>query len=259
MLTPGVQQQLDQLIAFHEKGVLSRDELSWRLTDLVTVENANEVMRNLPADLVQCVKDGLERAVRQTRDNEYLRPEDTPFQENPIGPAYFLRVAELLLRGSPGLRHPVVTVVCLPYFEVEWALRIAGSDRIGFLAALTEPAERIWCHQASSTIPVRQTQSPIDRDLAVSISQVWKRMLLRTKHAEHASVGLDGVSYHFVYWGSDTGKIGGCTWSPNQETVPGRLVALSEALRAYVKAQSGPDDRLRQSINGHIEWLRQVT
>ncbi len=48
------------------------------------------------------------------------------------------------------------------------------------------------------------------------------------------------------------GKLAGRTWSPERATVPGKLVALSHALRAYLDAAEDGAERLREELDSYI-------
>jgi hypothetical protein len=252
MLSPQVSRQLKQLLAFYEKGVFVEQEFSLRLASLVSQENAVDMLDALPPEALPRLKEAVVAAAQDAVDADCLCPEESVLQENTVIATYYLRVAEVLLERSAARPRPGLTVVCLPSFEVEWALRVRGSAKIGFTAILTEAEEKIWCHVAPRSIQVRAKQKALDAGLGEALCEVWKQVLLRTRHPRRGRQGLDGVSYHFACSELGVGSLAGRTWSPESATVPGRLVAISHALREYLEASEAETEQVRGKLDSCI-------
>ncbi len=254
MLSPTVLRELTRLLESDQQGDICEQECRGHLGRLVTEENAKEV---LEAPAVEAIP-WLEEAIKEAAvDAECLCPEESPFQERPIRAAYHLRVADVLLAPSAGRSRAYKTqVVCLPAFDVEWAVRVCGSAKIGFTAILTKPDKQIWCHPEPQAVQVRTTQRPLDTSLAESLFAIWRRVLFRTRHPSQSRGGRDGVSYHFVYSGAWSVDLAGWTWSPPSGTIPGKLVALSHVLRDFLEASEEVEEQLRGELNSWIAKLK---
>lgn len=92
---------------------------------------------------------------------------------------------------------------------------------------------------------VVETQ-PAARNFCDRIREAWVAVLLKTRYPEPDDVrlGLDGVSFHFSVWLRGMGMLNGKVWSPENQTIPGKLTALTFAMRNY--ARSGSQDELEK-------------
>jgi hypothetical protein len=209
----------------------------------------------VPPQYIPWLKEAVVAATQDAVDADCLFPERSIFEEDTVRATYHLRLAEILLRRPKEDPRSNVTVVCLPSFEVEWAIRIRGSTQIGFTAILTEADEKIFCHRDSCSIQVRTKHKVIDSPLAERLSDVWKKVLQRTRHPKRGRLGRDGVSYHFAYSGPDVGSLAGRTRSPETTTMPGRLVAITHALRTYLEASEKETDQAHGELDRCIAEL----
>jgi hypothetical protein len=194
----------------------------------------------------------------------YLEPEDSPFSPPPGRwgiTAYELKLARTLLepieleaRGE-GYKE-IASLVCLPSFEREWAVWIAGERKTGFSALLTEAEKNIWYSTLTAEVaPVRMYQCQLPTDRAGAICDIWKRILAQTRYPQESKLGCDGVYYHFGYWGKGSPPLAGKIWSPEETTVPGKLADFGRTLRDYVKDTANQDVFLR-AIEDHLEWFQ---
>lgn len=199
--------------------------------------------------------------------SQYLEPEDSPF--SPPGrweiSSYELKVARTLLepieleaRGE-GYKE-IASLVCLPSFEPEWAVWVAGERKTGFSALLTEAKGNNWystltAEMQFSVAPVRMYQHQLPTDRAGAICDIWKRILAQTRYPQKSALGCDGVDYHFAYWGVGSPPLAGKVWSPEETTVPGKLADLGQTLTDYVKDTANQDVFLK-AIEDHLEWFQ---
>ena len=186
--------------------------------------------------------------------NECLRPEDSPivgmnFDE------YYRKVAAALLEPDVPTRRGLLSVICLPSFEVEWAARLLGSEKKGYALARSIAETQIWS-RATVPVAVRRVEVPLAEELGVLLCEVWRKMLLRVRHPEHSGIGKDGVTYHFAAWAPGVGFMAGNTWSPGSQTAPGKLVALSQLLYQYVENTDTGRRELIGEILQAAAWFR---
>jgi hypothetical protein len=213
-------------------------------------------------------------AVYQTREsNPYLEPEDSPFLP-PLMPAihvYELMVAKILLEpaeaafrlgGYGEARREVAGLVCIPSFEPEWALWLAGERKGGFSVLLTEAENNIWYSsrkpEAQFPMAVRKSEGQLESSLAGAICGVWRGALSQARYSKDQAGGNDGVTYHFGYW--DVGaRMAGKAWSPTEQTAPGKLAAISHALRDYLRNEGPASQQIIQAIEEHLAWFQKTT
>jgi hypothetical protein len=251
MITPAIEQRLSRLVALHEEGCLTTDELGIHLVHLLNMDNLSDVLHRVPPELVGVLKEGVAADAREAASEEHLHSESSAFAGPTFIARYHLVVAESLLPDEEVKRRTVLSVVCLPSFDPEWALRLVGSQHRGFNLVLTEAREQLWVSESSSTVEVTKTVLTIPPELASGISDVWRKMLRRTRHPDSERIGKDGVNYHFTF-----GSMSGHIWSPRAVTLPGRLVSLSHSLRSLVLAGDAQDAALLEEIQVQIAWFR---
>jgi hypothetical protein len=86
-------------------------------------------------------------------------------------------------------------------------------------------------------VPLVRCDAEVESDLANDIVALWEQMLFETRYEKSNSLGMDGTTYHFsMQVGFQT--LAGKTWSPNNETRAGKLVALTHAMSAYCEESS---------------------
>jgi hypothetical protein len=201
------------------------------------------------------------------QSSPYLEPEGSPF--SPPGrrgiSCYELNVARTLLepieleaRGE-GYKE-IASLVCLPSFEPEWAVWVAGGRQTGFSVLLTEAEKNIWYSTLTeemqfSVAPVRMHQCHLPTDRAAAICDIWRRILSQTRYHKKSELGCDGVFYHFAYWGIGSAPLAGKTWSPEETTVPGKLAVLGHTLRDYAKDTENQDVFLK-AMEDQLEWFQ---
>jgi hypothetical protein len=257
MLSREIERRLERLLAVHQQGIITEDELASQLGTLASGGSIDSLLERLPTDLVGIAKRGIALDNQEAADHEFLRPEASPFDAIAKSDHYYRHVAAALLEPGDD-EHPVLlSVVCLPSFDPEWALRLLDKES-GYSLILNRAETQIygslWDPQPAA-VAIRREQAILSQALAAELRVAWRKMLRRVRHAERAVFGADGETYHFTCWERGMGCMAGRTWSPEPETAPGRLVALSHLLSRYVVAddeqRTGLSDEIRQSV----EWF----
>jgi hypothetical protein len=189
---------------------------------------------------------------------EHLLPEESPFFAIPGIAQHHQNVSTILLRSQERNPTAVASVVCLPSFSPQWALRLIGTDKDGFQLLLNEAASPIWYSADPASVGVEDRMVAIDQELSGAIREVWRRMLSRVQHSKHARAGLDGVKYHFSFMSLARGPMAGKIWSPEEETAPGRLVSLSHVLCDFVRASPTERESVLVKVRELIGWFEEL-
>jgi hypothetical protein len=252
MLSPEIARRFDRLLAFHEKGDYSDDELAYAFGSLATADNIGALLERLPSNLLEVFKRGIVLDNHQAMGNEHLQPEDSPLDRLSYREKYYQMVSDALLEPELIQRRGRIRVVCLPSFQVEWSLRLLGSVKKGFSLVLSVAETQIWSCQPGAPVAVKVMEAPLPTDLAVQVCDVWQKMLLRVRHRESISIGRDGTNYHFA---CDTPGMAGKIWSPGSSTAPGKLVALSHLLYKYAEQEDAVRNELLGEIRKAAGWF----
>jgi len=214
-----------------------------------------------------------EAKILPIRGSAHLEPEDSPLSA-PVMVGiwlYKLMVAKRLLepadvqsrsiaegRGN----QEVASVVCLPSFGREWLLWTVGQRKAGYSIILIEAEQSIWHSYREENVSLSESVNSSKRELATEIAlpvcAAWEKVLSQTRYdsKEREFIVRDGVAYHFGYWGVGTKPMAGKTRSPDQSTVPGKLVSLGHALRDYAKTGSSPNRQVEETIAEHLDWFQ---
>jgi hypothetical protein len=223
-------------------------------------------------------KDRIRELLKNTKTvlvptSAYLEPEDSPFSL-PLTLAlkeYELIVASTLLESLESdcesimcdQRHrETASLVCIPSHRPEWALWVVGERKAEFWVLWAEAERNIWLRRflAEEPMPmsIRKSQSQLPTELGAAICDIWRKVLSQTRHPEVREGGWD--VYHFAHWSVGTGtRMAGKTWSPPEETFPGKLVSLSKALKDHALEKGESNPQVIQRIEGHLAWLQTHT
>lgn len=152
-------------------------------------------------------------------------------------------------------RRPTLGIVCLPSFENEWSLLVEEGRDGEYTATLRMADQQIWESLETKAPTVSTLSTAVPDHVGRTCLNLWFEQLLRTDYKSPAVDGLDGVSYHF-FVSRDQRDLAGSTWSPNPDTVIGRLVEVAHTLHNYVANPSNRKEALRQ-FTLHVSWLMQ--
>ena len=106
----------------------------------------------------------------------------------------------------------------------------SGQVKIGENGELEIAGAEIEFAPGPKDIPLVNCNLPIDTELAQIIISDWRTMLMQVRNGSPRRLGFDGNDYHFSL--KDGGVImAGQTWSPEQSSAPGMLVALALTMK----------------------------
>jgi hypothetical protein len=255
MLSPRVKSQLDRLLTAQQQGMFTAAEFGMQAGILVSAENIGEVLEYVPQALHDPLKEGIAYDNQRAADEEILHPEKSPFHLPPVINQYYLDVGRLLLESvKPKRGKWRLSVVCLPSFEEEWAIQLFESRQSIYKMVLAVAERKIWGTWNASPSAIRCSETDLPGELAQGICETWNKMLSRVRHPRTPRLGLDGVRYHFAL-----GQKAGQTWSPDDNTAPGRLVNLCHLLYEFVEGVvGGQQQELLEKIQVAIAWFREL-
>ncbi|TWU35837.1 hypothetical protein Q31b_52720 [Novipirellula aureliae] len=177
---------------------------------------------------------------------DHLEPNDSPIESLPILNAYLHTVAATLKPKVDRKAKAVVGIACLPSFEVEWMLALQCS-RSGHYTSYAHTADQeIWPLEETKAITPIKNHAAVSNELGASLHKIFRLALLGTRHSDSPNMGLDGVTYHF-----SCDHMSGRTWSPPENSLPGKLCALSDCL--YNDTVAGKINERR--ISRRVRWF----
>lgn len=178
---------------------------------------------------------------------DHLEPNDSPIESLSLLNAYLHTVGVTLKPKVDRKAKAGITIVCLPSFEVEWML-VLECSRSGHYTAYTSTADQeIWPLEESKSITPIKSEAPVSTELGSTLHEIYRLALKGTRYSDSPNMGLDGVTYHF-----SCDHMSGKTWSPPENSLPGKLVALSECL--YRDTVAGKINE--RHISRIVHWFR---
>jgi hypothetical protein len=182
---------------------------------------------------------------------------------------YAKRLRDILLKDAAS--YHLARMVCLPSFETEWVVTVVREDAKDpddpqiYFVDYVGAESKLFRTKDSDEIKVRKARAVLDADTAEFLNTTWRRMLRRTRYPKEFGLGADGVTYHFSRFvpmidrGRNDPEAGweqGTTWSPDEDSLCGELVAIGEALKDYALAQAEDRQKLGSVIRDRTIRLR---
>jgi hypothetical protein len=134
--------------------------------------------------------------------------------------------------GSPA------TVVFKRFREQLWREMLRTTSERGIGAGLKTEVERQRAVLAVLKPRVDRWAAPISKQVADTLEEVWWRMLGRTRYPRVVRDGQDGAFFSFASWRGGVGFRSGETWSPDDGSRTGALVALGDQMAEFAQAPS---------------------
>jgi hypothetical protein len=179
------------------------------------------------------------------RAEDHLEPEGTILGGGFIDSKYDTALREAL--GEMFESDIAARMIAMPAFFPEYAvgLRKAGfAKETGyrvFALALTEKLEsiepvtidnsgRLLAPSFPWKRKLARCETSISDELGSRITEVWRKMLMRTRYSALYTAGTDGARYDFSMDVRGLGPISGKVWLPDRNSSTGALVALANEM-----------------------------
>ena len=169
--------------------------------------------------------------------NDHLEPAKDFKQYEGVLKEYYDNVFPLLYREFS--EKPYARYTSMPSFSAEYAFSV---ETIGekFYIISNKFSENFWYagydkngkmdNKKRKNVKLNTVKTEINTDLYLKIGELFELLASQTKVYEKDWVGFDGVTYYFT----TTDKNGeiqiGETWSPNKNSLLGRLVKICDEL-----------------------------
>ena len=188
---------------------------------------------------------------------EHLEPAKDFNQYEGILKEYYDNVFPLLYSGFT--KKPYARYTSMPSFSSEYAFSV---EEIGgmFYIISNKFSENYWYagyESKRNSVKANTTKTEINNDLYLKIGELFELLAEQTKEIETSVIGFDGVTYYFATT-DKTGKIRiGETWSPNKNSLLGRLVKICDKLYSIGNEKNSFQPKILQEIEELINDLKQ--
>src|SRR5262245_46182558 len=223
--------------------------------------------------------------------SDHLEPEDSLFSGGVFLEDYTKMVLEAL--GEAYDKDVIVRMVAFPSFHPEFAVAIRESSGT-YTVLRVSPEKQLWAYKTKDLmksgqiekitesgqhvkpkdeigkiereyppnfrdVPIMKCSVPIDAPIVNDIRRAWERMLLNTRYATDARLGMDGTEYHCsMPRAMSRGTCAGKTWSPPKDSPPWQLVEIANSLGDYCLKESDRAAigvRLKQQVSQLLKTL----
>lgn len=163
----------------------------------------------------------------------HLQPETGYLASYPFSHDYLTAIRDILVREAA--QSPAM-MVTLPSFSSESVVFLESKDGKTYVVSAIATSQ-IWSAKERSTVGVRQKRRLLDENIAREICEVFALATSQSRYPKVAQHGLDGVTFHFSASIPGAGVRTGQTWSPDEKTPCGQLVALGVSLHGYARGE----------------------
>jgi len=195
---------------------------------------------------------------------EHLEPARDFKQYEGVLKEYYDNVFPLLYRGFS--EKPYARYTSMPSFSAEYAFSV---EKIGekYYIIFNKLSANFWYagydkkgnmdNKRRNSVKLNTIKTEINNDLYLKIGELFELLASQTKVYEKEWFGCDGVTYYFT----TTDKNGeiqiGETWSPNKDTLLGRLVKICDKLCSIGNEKDISQSKILEEIDKLINELKQ--
>lgn len=153
---------------------------------------------------------------------EHLEP--TTLNVGGVLEIYYKNLNTLLFDGME--KKPYARFTVIPSFSKEYAFSIEKEKKEYFIISISL-SENYWRAKNKKTVRFETKKHKINKEIYDQIGYLFQLLTLQTKSYDNNNFNTDGETYYFT----TTNKKGeikiGQTWSPNQNSLMGRLIKIS--------------------------------
>ena len=102
-------------------------------------------------------------------------------------------------------------------------------------------------------VKVARCEMDISDVLGDRITQVWRKMLMRTRYSQQNLNGTDGAFYDFSMFSRGLGDLSGHVWLPDRNSSTGTLVALANAMYRVCTKQKDASMEKLEALTAELE------
>ncbi len=136
---------------------------------------------------------------------------------------YYDNVFPLLYKGFS--EKPVARYTSMPSFSNEYSFSIETIGGKQYVVS-NRLSESYWYAKNRNKVKLISNKTELQNDLYLKIVEFFKLLEEQTKKPESNMMGKDGVTYYFATTDKNGEVKIGKTWSPNDNSLLGRLVKI---------------------------------
>ncbi|MBO9692148.1 hypothetical protein [Chryseobacterium sp.] len=184
---------------------------------------------------------------------EYLDPTEDVKQYKGVLKEYYDNLFPKLHQGFS--KKPYARYTSIPSFSDEYAFSIETVNNRHYIIS-NHFSENFWYAKRRNKVKLISHTTEIDNILYSKIGKLFQIITQQTKKPEKEKRGFDGTTFYFATT-DITGQIkNGETWSPNDNTLLGRLVKVCDQLFSMNRDQKIDPTEILKEIEMLLEEFK---
>ena len=184
---------------------------------------------------------------------QHLEPARDFKQYEGVLKEYYDNVFPLLYKGYS--EKPIARYTSIPSFSSEYSFSIETIEGKNYVVS-NKMSENFWYAKIRKKVKLVSNKTELTNDLYLKIVDLFKLLEEQTKEPEDDLMGNDGVTYYFA----TTNKNGqikiGETWSPNENSLLGRLVMICDSVYALENGKNLSQTDILKDIDKLLNDLK---
>ena len=149
---------------------------------------------------------------------------------------------------------PYARYTSMPSFFSEYGFSVEQKND-QYLAVSNSLSENYWCAKKRKRVRVSTSTTEIDEVLYKTIGDLFQLLARQTKKPDSDMMGNDGTTYYFATVDTSRKLSIGETWSPNDNSLLGRLVKICDNLYLMGRGNDISQSEIQKKIKKLIADL----
>lgn len=166
---------------------------------------------------------------------QHLEPARDFNQYEGVLKEYYDNVFPLLYKGYS--EKPIARYTSMPSFSNEYSFSVETIEDKNYVVS-NRMSENFWYAKKRKKVKLISSKTELTNDLYLIIVDLFKLLEEQTKKRENDLMGFDGVTYYFATTDKNGQVKIGETWSPDDNSLLGRLVKICDNIYSLGNGKS---------------------
>lgn len=185
---------------------------------------------------------------------QHLEPGKDFKQYEGVLKEYYDGIFPLLYNGYS--EKPIARYTSMPSFSNEYSFSIETIEGKNYVVS-NSLSESYWYAKSRKKVKLISNKTELLNDLYLKIVDLFKLLEEQTKNPENELMGFDGVTYYFTTTDKNGQVKIGETWSPDDNSLLGRLVKICDNIYSLGNGKSISQLETLKDIDQILNDLKQ--
>ena len=185
---------------------------------------------------------------------QHLKPARDFKQYEGVLKEYYDNVFPLLYKGFS--EKPIARYTSMPSFSNEYSFSVETIEGRNYVIS-NRLSESYWYAENKKKVKLISSKTELTNELYLKIVDLFKLLEEQTKKTDTDLMGMDGVTYYFATTDKNGQIKTGETWSPNDNSLLGRLVKICDNVYSLGNGQNLSQTVILKDIEKLLNDLKQ--